>query len=57
MCSLNGLFNAKERKKFIVAGNYDYEETDSMNSIRTVVSKSFMGNPVSFIFEYLDVYV
>ena len=59
MCSLNGLFNdsAEDREKFTVASNYEYEETDSINSVHKVVFKSFMGNPVSFIFEYLDGYV
>ena len=38
-------------KQFTVAGRYKYKETDSINSVHTIVYElsSFVGNPVDII--------
>ena len=33
----------KERKKLIVAGNHDYEETESINSVQSSLKSHFFG--------------
>ena len=47
--SFNNLINdSTKKKKFIVAGNHEYQETDILNSEKSSLkSEPFVGNPVS----------